>query len=180
MQVSEDETAVSLFGSSGGLPVRTLRHGRRRCEVGRELPNLQYHLQTAERMNNNRNQVIFRDLLKIRLQHSIKSADGAERNRAQSFALAKKQTQRSKLCAITIQRRCTMNLRTLLVTALLALGTTFTAANAIEFNVGPGGAYVGPGYRHYDRDYGNNCRTVIEHHTNRYGEDVSVHRHICD
>jgi hypothetical protein len=69
-----------------------------------------------------------------------------------------------------------------MVTALLALGTTMTAASAIEFNVGPGGAYVDPGYRHHDRyrDYGDNCRTVIEHHTNRFGEDVSVHRHICD
>jgi hypothetical protein len=75
-----------------------------------------------------------------------------------------------------------MKLRTLMVTALLALGTTLTAANAIEFNVGPGGAYVGPGHRYYgyEREYGNNCRTVIDHHTNRYGEDVSVHRRICD
>lgn len=74
-----------------------------------------------------------------------------------------------------------MNLRTLTVAALLALGTTMTAANAVEFNVGPGGAYIGLGHRHYyDRDYGNNCRTVIDHHVNRFGEEVSVHRHICD
>ena len=73
-----------------------------------------------------------------------------------------------------------MNLRTLTIAALLALGGTMTAANAVEFNVGPGGVHVGPGYHRYDRDYGNNCRTVIEHHTNRYGEDVTVRRHICD
>ena len=73
-----------------------------------------------------------------------------------------------------------MNLRILMVTALLALGTTLTAANAVEFGVGPGGVYVDPGYRHYYRDYGNDCRTVIDHHINRYGEDVSVHKRICD
>ena len=74
-----------------------------------------------------------------------------------------------------------MNLRILIVTALLALGGTMTAANAVEFNVGPGGVYVDPGYRHhYYRDYGNNCRTVIDRHTNRYGEDVTVRRRICD
>lgn len=74
-----------------------------------------------------------------------------------------------------------MNMRTLTIAALLALGGTMTAANAVEFNVGPGGVYVGPGYHHhYYRDYGNNCRTVIDHHTNRYGEDVTVRKHICD
>jgi hypothetical protein len=73
-----------------------------------------------------------------------------------------------------------MNLRTLTIAALLALGGTVTAANAVEFDVGPGGVHVGPGYHHYYRDYGNNCRTVIDHHTNRYGEDVTVRRRICD
>ena len=73
-----------------------------------------------------------------------------------------------------------MNLRILTVAALLALGGTMTAANAFEFNVGPGGVYVDPGYRHYYRDYGNNCRIVIDHRTNRYGEDVTVRRRICD
>ena len=79
-----------------------------------------------------------------------------------------------------------MNLRILTLAALLALGGTMTAANAVEFNVGPGvgpgGVYVGPRYHHdqYYRDYGNNCRTVIDRHTNRYGEDVTVRRRICD
>lgn len=65
--------------------------------------------------------------------------------------------------------------------AALTAGTAATA-NAVEFGVGPGGVYVGhdrPYYRDYDRDYGN-CRIVITHHVNRYGEDVQVRRRICD
>ena len=75
-----------------------------------------------------------------------------------------------------------MNLRMLTIAALLALGAgTMTAANAVEFNVGPGGVYVGPNDHHrYYRDYGSNCRVVIDHRTNRYGEDVTVRRRICD
>jgi hypothetical protein len=73
-----------------------------------------------------------------------------------------------------------MNLRTLTIATLLTLAGTVTAANAVEFNVGPGGVYVGPEHHHYYRGYGNNCRVVIDHHTNRYGEDVSVRRRICD
>jgi hypothetical protein len=61
----------------------------------------------------------------------------------------------------------------------LTLGTVVTA-NAVEFGVGPGGVYVGPN-RHYGyyNDYGS-CRTVIEHRTNRFGEDVEVRKRICD
>ncbi|WP_156918031.1 MULTISPECIES: hypothetical protein [Bradyrhizobium] len=56
-----------------------------------------------------------------------------------------------------------------------------TAANAIEFGVGPGGVYAGPDrYHYYDRDYGSDCRTIISHHTNRFGEDVVVRRRVCD
>jgi hypothetical protein len=59
-----------------------------------------------------------------------------------------------------------------------------TTANAVEFGVGPNGVYVGPDrpyYRDYgyDRDYGN-CRVVITHRTNRYGENVEVRRRVCD
>jgi opacity protein-like surface antigen len=69
----------------------------------------------------------------------------------------------------------------LAVAALLALTAgTATAANAVEFNVGPGGVHVGPGYYHHYRDYGDNCRVVIDHRTNRFGEDVTVRRRICD
>jgi hypothetical protein len=61
----------------------------------------------------------------------------------------------------------------------LSLGTVATA-NAIEFGVGPGGAYVGPDrYYGYRSDYGG-CRTVITERTNRYGERVEVRRRICD
>ena len=65
----------------------------------------------------------------------------------------------------------------------LAAGAT-TTAKAVEFEVGPGGVYVGPHrYHDYDRyNYyrGNNCRVVIDHRTNRFGEDVTVRRRICD
>ena len=69
----------------------------------------------------------------------------------------------------------------LAVAALLALTAgTATAANAVEFNVGPGGVHVGPDYYRHYRDYGDNCRVVIDHRTNRFGEDVTVRRRICD
>jgi hypothetical protein len=59
-----------------------------------------------------------------------------------------------------------------------------TAANAVEFNVGPGGVYVGPhrDYGYYNREgyYGSGCRVVIDHRTNRFGEDVIIRRRICD
>ena len=62
----------------------------------------------------------------------------------------------------------------------LAAGAA-TSAKAVEFDVGPGGVYVGP-HRYYDNDryYRGGCRVVIEHHTNRFGEDVTVRRRICD
>ena len=65
-----------------------------------------------------------------------------------------------------------------------------TTAKAVEFDVGPGGVYVGPRdhYRDYrDRDYNaynrydrGNCRVVIDRRTNRFGEEVTVRRRICD
>jgi hypothetical protein len=84
------------------------------------------------------------------------------------------------------------------ILALAALVTltagAVTTANAVEFGVGPNGVYVSPDpngvyvgpdrYRHYheysNEEYGRNCRVVITHRTNRFGEDVEVRRHICD
>ncbi len=72
--------------------------------------------------------------------------------------------------------------------AVLATGAA-TTAKAVEFGVGPGGVYVGPDHRdryYGDRDYGayneyrGGCRVVIDHRTNRFGEDVTVRRRICD
>jgi hypothetical protein len=68
--------------------------------------------------------------------------------------------------------------------AAFAAGTA-TTASAVEFGVGPAGVYVGPDryeqryYRDSDEDYGT-CRTIITHRTNRYGEDVTVRRRVCD
>ena len=65
-----------------------------------------------------------------------------------------------------------------------------TTAKAVEFDVGTGGVYVGPRdhYRDYrDHDYNaynryerGNCRVVIDRRTNRFGEEVTVRRRICD
>ncbi|HET7887456.1 MAG TPA: hypothetical protein VFL62_14625 [Bradyrhizobium sp.] len=69
--------------------------------------------------------------------------------------------------------------------ALSALAAGTVSASAVEFGVGPGGVYVGPDrydqryYRDRDDDYGG-CRTIITHRTNRYGEDVTVRRRVCD
>ena len=73
---------------------------------------------------------------------------------------------------------------------ILALGAALTlaagaasTAKAVEFDVGPGGVYVGPHrhgyYESYDR-YRNNCRVIIDHRTNRFCEDVTVRRRVCD
>jgi hypothetical protein len=74
--------------------------------------------------------------------------------------------------------------------AMLATGAV-TTAKAVEFGVGPGGVYIGPDRDRYYRDYGyrdygayneyrGGCRVVITHHTNPFGEDVTIRRRICD
>jgi len=74
--------------------------------------------------------------------------------------------------------------RSILAIAALVMLTAgaVSTANAVEFGVGPGGVYVGPDryYRHYGDEFYGNCRTVITHHINRFGEDVVVRRRICD
>jgi len=62
--------------------------------------------------------------------------------------------------------------------ALVTLGTV-TAANAVEFNVGPGAVYVSPD-RHYGDPAYSGCRTVIEYRVNQLGETVEVRRRMCD
>jgi hypothetical protein len=64
----------------------------------------------------------------------------------------------------------------------LTAGTAVTA-NALDVGIGPNGVYVGPNRHHYYNEYNNeseNCRVVITHRTNRFGEDVEVRRRICD
>jgi hypothetical protein len=69
--------------------------------------------------------------------------------------------------------------------AALTAGAT-TAAKAVEFDVGPGGVYVGQHRHHYYNGEYNayneyrGCRVVVDHRTNRFGEDVTVRRRICD
>ncbi len=76
-------------------------------------------------------------------------------------------------------KRCILSLAALL---MLTAGAV-TTANAVEFGIGSNGVYVGPDrYRHYNEYYrdSGNCRTVLTHRTNRFGEDVEVRRRICD
>jgi hypothetical protein len=73
-----------------------------------------------------------------------------------------------------------------LAAILVLIAGGATTAKAVEFDVGPGGVYVGPhrdhyrarAYNRYDQ-YGR-CRVVIDRRTNRLGEDVTVRRRICD
>lgn len=58
--------------------------------------------------------------------------------------------------------------------ALFAVAGT-TAVQAVDVEVGPGGVHVGDHYRGHDR-----CRTIISHRTNRFGEEVTVRRRVCD
>ena len=76
----------------------------------------------------------------------------------------------------------------LVLAALLTLAAGgVTTANAVEFGVGPAGVYVGPdryyrqyGDEYYGDEYYRDCRTIIEHRTTRFGEDVEVHHRVCD
>ena len=70
----------------------------------------------------------------------------------------------------------------LALSAVAALGAgSIGVANAVDVGVGPGGVYVGPDHHrgYYDRDRGD-CRTIIDHRTSRFGEDVTVRRRVCD
>jgi hypothetical protein len=77
-----------------------------------------------------------------------------------------------------------------LAAILVLIAGGATTAKAVEFDVGPGGVYVGPqrdhyrgynAYNRYDRyDRYGRCRVVIDHRTNRFGEDVTIRRRICD
>ena len=73
----------------------------------------------------------------------------------------------------------------LALAAMLALSAgAMTTANAVEFGIGPSGPYVDPSDHYRHRDYraygGGECRTIISHRTNRFGEDVTVRRRVCD
>jgi len=71
------------------------------------------------------------------------------------------------------------------MTMMLGAAAVFAAAGsisaqAVEFDVGPGGVHVGPHHRwHHAYDRGD-CRTIIDHHRNRWGERVTVRRRVCD
>jgi hypothetical protein len=52
------------------------------------------------------------------------------------------------------------------------VGAFGVTAQAVEIGVGPGGVRV-------DRDR-HDCRVIIDRHTNRYGEEVTERRRVCD
>jgi hypothetical protein len=72
---------------------------------------------------------------------------------------------------------------TLSTIAMLGMGSV-AAANAIELHVGPGGVYFGPHRHYYDYyrgyDHDRTCRVIVTHHFNRWGNEVTVRRRICD
>ncbi len=68
------------------------------------------------------------------------------------------------------------------ITAVLGaaalLGTV--SAQAVEFDVGPGGVRVERGHQWghwYNR---GECRTIIDRHINRWGDRVTERRRVCD
>ncbi|MDE2377632.1 hypothetical protein [Bradyrhizobium sp.] len=68
-----------------------------------------------------------------------------------------------------------------LAAAMTLVAGAASTAQAVEFGVGPGGVYVGPErHRYYEYDRDRNCRVIIDHRTNRFGEDVTVRRRVCD
>lgn len=76
-----------------------------------------------------------------------------------------------------------MRSKTGMILGLAALGAIVApmSVQALEFDIGPGGVRVEHGHR-WDHQYYNRgeCRTIIDHRTNRWGEDVTVRRRICD
>ena len=66
--------------------------------------------------------------------------------------------------------------------AALTLCAAAPAMAQVGVHIGPRGVYIGPHHRDYDNYYNSysGCRVVITHHTNRFGEDVTVRRRICD
>jgi hypothetical protein len=68
-----------------------------------------------------------------------------------------------------------MNMRKLLISAVVALtALTGTAApslaDAVYFQLGPGGVYVGPGYRDYPRYYRDDYRRYPRYYRDDYND----------
>jgi hypothetical protein len=62
----------------------------------------------------------------------------------------------------------------------MLIAGTLVRANALDVQIGPGGVRAGPD-RHYEyREERRECRDIITHRTNRFGEHVEVHRRVCD
>jgi len=62
--------------------------------------------------------------------------------------------------------------------AALSIGAAVPAMAQVGIHVGPGGVYIGRHRPYYDYDGG--CRVVVTHHFNRWGNEVTVRRRICD
>lgn len=72
----------------------------------------------------------------------------------------------------------------------LALGVAvlaspqLAAARDVNVGVGPGGVYVGVGdeYRrgHWRSHYARECRVIVRHRINRFGERVTIRKRLCD
>ena len=75
-----------------------------------------------------------------------------------------------------------MKLSLSMIAALLALTAGTVTANAVEFGVGPGGVYVGPGYhegwRHHR--YDGDCRVTRERVITPSGREIFRTHRVCD
>ncbi|WP_143273345.1 hypothetical protein [Bradyrhizobium canariense] len=77
--------------------------------------------------------------------------------------------------------------KSIIAAAVLIAALTMSAetSNAVEFSVGPNGLHVGPRHHHRRHFYDScnrdrDCRIVVRHRTNRFGERVTVRKRICD
>ncbi len=66
------------------------------------------------------------------------------------------------------------------IATLLGAAALFGTVSAAEFDIGPGGVRVERGHR-WDHTYDRgDCRIIIDHHTNRWGDRVTERRRVCD
>lgn len=68
--------------------------------------------------------------------------------------------------------------------AAVVAGPQLATARDVNVGVGPGGVYVGVGngYRrgHWRSHYARECRVIVRHRINRYGERVTIRKRVCD
>ena len=68
--------------------------------------------------------------------------------------------------------------------AAMVASPQFAAAEDVYVGVGRGGVHVGvdDGYRrgHWRNHYARECRVIVHHRINRFGERVTIRKRVCD